>query len=171
MSYWVHDDKDFDKYKRAESTALDNRRKLLEGNGNNKGFFSINLNIDAFKSPIYLPPGINLKIKLHKAKDDFFLISDEVKALFKIKKLTMRFRLVQAKDSFVDQAKSVGLGNQPPAFFPFTQTKIRTYLCVKEISSFEWANSIRGIIPHQIIVGFVEHESYVGSYKKNPLRL
>ena len=93
-------------------------------------------------------------------------MSDGVKAIFKIKKLAMRFRLVQAKDSFVNQAKSIGLGTQPPAFFPFTQTKIRTYLCVKEISSFEWSNCIRGIIPHQIIVGFVEHENYVGGYKK-----
>ena len=94
-------------------------------------------------------------------------MSDGVKAIFKIKKLAMRFRLVQAKDSFVNQAKSIGLGTQPPAFFPFTQTKIRTYLCVKEISSFEWSNCIRGIIPHQIIVGFVEHENYVGGYKKS----
>ena len=83
--YWLDDDKDFDKYKRAESVALDNRRKLLEGNGKNKGFFAINLNIDAFKSPIFLFPGINLKIKLHRSKDDFFLISDGLKAKFLIK--------------------------------------------------------------------------------------
>ena len=41
-----------------------------------KVFFAINLNIDAFKSPIYLFPGINIKLKIHKAKDDFFLMSD-----------------------------------------------------------------------------------------------
>ena len=70
-SYWLDDDKNFDKYKRAESSALDNRRKLLEGGGHNKGFFAINLNIDAFKSPIFLFPGVNLKIKLHRAKDNF----------------------------------------------------------------------------------------------------
>ena len=80
----------------------------------------------------------------------------------------MRFRLVQSKESFVNQAKNIGLGSEAAAFFPFTQTKIRTYLCVKEISSFNWTNCIRGIIPQQIIVAFVEHESYAGSYKKNP---
>ena len=166
-SYWLDDDESFNKYKRADSKELDDRRKLLEGNGHNQGYFAINLNIDAFKSPIYLFPGVNIKIKLHKAKDDFFLISDGRKAAFKIKKLNMRFRLVQSKESFVNQAKNIGLGSEAAAFFPFTQTKIRTYLCVKEISSFNWTNCIRGIIPQQIIVAFVEHESCAGSYK-NP---
>ena len=71
-SYWMNDDDNYDKFKRTESTALDNRRKLLEGEKFNKGYFALNLNIDAFKSPIYLFPGINIKLKIHKAKDDFF---------------------------------------------------------------------------------------------------
>ena len=32
------------------------------------------------------------------------------KAVFRIKKLNMRFRLVQAQETFVNQAKAVGLG-------------------------------------------------------------
>ena len=167
-SYWLNDDEDGKKFKRGDSTALENRRKLLEGVNYNKGYFSVNLNIDAFKSPIYLFPGINIKLKIHKAKDEFFMMSDGKKAIFKIKKLNMRFRLVQANQTFVNQAKSVGLGTTSPAFIPFSQTKIRTYLCVKEISSFTWANCIRGIIPQQIIIGFVDHQGYVGNYRKNP---
>ena len=167
-SYWVNDDDDYDKYKRAESNALEKRRKLLESDNFNKGYFAVNLNIDAFKSPIYLFPGINIKLKIHKAKDDFFLMSDGKKAAFRIKKLNMRFRLVQAQESFSTQAKAVGLGTSSPAFIPFTQTKIRSYLCVREISSFTWSNCIRGVIPHQIIVAFVDHQAYTGNYKKNP---
>jgi hypothetical protein len=167
-SYWVNDDDNYDKYKRTESGALDKRRKLLESDNYNKGYFAINLNIDAFKSPIYLFPGINIKLKIHKAKDDFFLMSDGKKAAFRIKKLNMRFRLVQAQESFNTQAKAVGLGSSSPAFIPFTQTKIRSYLCVREISSFTWSNCIRGVIPHQIIVAFVDHQAYTGNYKKNP---
>ena len=50
----------------------------------------------------------------------------------------MRFRLVQAQESFINQAKAIGLGTASPAFIPFTQTKMRSYLCVSEISSFNW---------------------------------
>ena len=167
-SYWVNDDDNFEKFKRSESNALDKRRKLLEGENFNKGYFAVNLNIDAFKSPIYLFPGINIKLKIHKAKDDFFLMSDGKLAVFRIKKLNMRFRLIQAQESFVNQAKAVGLGTTSPAFIPFTQTKIRSYLCVKEVSSFNWTNCIRGVIPHQVIVAFVDHQAYTGNFQKNP---
>lgn len=164
----MNDDKDYDKFKRADSKSLDDRRKLLEGDGRNKGFFAINLNIDAFKSPIYLPPGINIEIKIHKAKDEFFLLSDGKKATFKIKKLDMRFRLVQARDSFVNQAKAVVLGTTSLAFIPFTQTKIRSYTCVREISSFIWSNYVRGVVSQQIIIAFISHQVYVGDFKSNP---
>ena len=80
----------------------------------------------------------------------------------------MRFRLVQAQESFINQAKAIGLGTASPAFIPFTQTKIRSYLCVSEISSFNWTNCIRGVIPHQIIVAFIDHAAYTGNYKQNP---
>ena len=53
-------------------------------------------------------------------------MSDEKKARFRIKKLNMRFRLVQAQDSFVNQAKAVGLGTSSPSFILFIQTKIRS---------------------------------------------
>ena len=95
-------------------------------------------------------------------------MSDGKKAAFKIKKLNMRFRMVQAQESFVNQAKAIGLGTTSPALIPFTQTKIRSYLCVKEISSFNWTNCIRGVIPHQIIVAFADHQAYTGNNKQNP---
>ena len=95
-------------------------------------------------------------------------MSDGKKAIFRIKKLEMRLRLVQTQESFVNNSKSVGLSTTNPAFFPFTQTKIRSYLCVKEISSFNWTNCIRGLIPHQVIVAFVDHQAYTGNYQKNP---
>ena len=63
---------------------MDKRRKLLEGKNFNEGYFAINLNIDAFKSTIYLFPGINIKLKIHKAKDGFLLMSDGKKAVFRI---------------------------------------------------------------------------------------
>ena len=59
-SYWLNDDDNYNKYNRGDSTALDGRKKLLEGDNHNKGYFAINLHVDAFKSPIYLFPEINI---------------------------------------------------------------------------------------------------------------
>merc|ERR1712074_424239 len=91
---------------------------------------------------------------------------DGKKAVSRIKKLNMRFRLVQAHESFLNQAKAVGLGTTSPAFIPFTQTQIRSHLCVKELSSFNWTNCIRGVIPHQVIVAFVDHQAYTRNFQK-----
>ena len=84
-AYWINDDENGKKFKRSDSTALDNRRKLLEGEHLNKGYFAVNLNIYAFKSPIYLFPGIDIKLKIHNAKDELFMLSNGQKATFKIK--------------------------------------------------------------------------------------
>ena len=40
-SYWVNDDNNFNKFKRADSVALDERRKLLDGDKYNKGFLQL----------------------------------------------------------------------------------------------------------------------------------
>ena len=101
-------------------------------------------------------------------KDEFFLMSNGAVAKFLIKDLKLRMRLVQTNEKYINQAKSIGIGNEPPAFLPFSQTKLRTFLVVKDISSFVWSNCIRGTIPQQIIIAFIDHEAFVGNYKKNP---
>lgn len=52
----MNDDDNYDKFKRIESTASDNRRKPLEGEKFNRGYFALNLNIKKFKSSIYFFP-------------------------------------------------------------------------------------------------------------------
>ena len=48
-------------------------------------------------------------------------MSDGKKATFRIKKLEMRFRLVQTQESYVSNSKSVRLGTTSPSLFLFTQ--------------------------------------------------
>ena len=60
------------------------------------------------------------------------------------------------------------MGTSSPALIPFAQTKIRSYLCAKEVSSFNWTHWIRGVIHRQVIVAFVGHQAYTGSFPKHP---
>ena len=115
-SYWINDDENYDKFKRTESAALENRRKLLEGEKHDKGYFALNLDISTYKFSIYLFPGINIKLKIYKANDEF-LMSDGKKAAFRIKKLEMGLRLVQTQEPYLNNSKLVGLGTTSPAFF------------------------------------------------------
>lgn len=69
-------------------------------------------------------------------------------------KLNVRFRLVQAQESIVNQAKTIGPGGTSPAFIQFAQTKIRSFLGVNELC-------------RQVIVAFVDHNAYTGTFKKS----
>ena len=129
--------------------------------------FTVPLNIDLFQTPVFLCPGVNIQIKILKNKDDFFLLSDGIKAKFKIKDLKLRFRLVETAKKFSDEITKVNLGNAN-AFYPYYMTKIRTNLITQGIQSYIWPAAIRGKLPKQVILGFTEHSAYSANFKKNP---
>ena len=74
--------------------------------------------------------------------------------------------MVHTNENFINQVKTIGNRNESPALFSFTQTKSTSFLVVKDISRFVSSNFIRGTIPRQIIIAFIDHEAYVGNYKK-----
>ena len=47
-------------------------------------------------------------------------------------------------------------------------TKIRTNLITQGVQSYIWPAAIRGKLPKQIILGFIDHTAYSGNFKKNP---
>ena len=165
--YLDDNDADFDKDTIATSDTLKKRRALLQGTHKNKGYFTIPLNIDVFQTPVFLCPGVNLKVKIIKNKDNFFLMSDGLKAKFKIKDLSLRFRLVETAKKFSDDISKVNLGNAN-AYYPYYMTKIRTNLITQGIQSYTWPAAVRGKLPKQLICAFVDHSAYSGDFKKNP---
>ena len=112
-------------------------------------------------------PGINLKLKILKNKDDFFLLSDGQKAKFKLIELKARFRLVETSKNYSDDSTKIALG-KANAYYPYYMSKIRSNIITSGIQSFIWPAAIRGRLPKQIILGFLDHSAYSGDYKKNP---
>ena len=124
----------------------------------NNGYFCIPLNIIVFETPVFFCPGINLKLKLVKNKDEFFLLSDGSKAKFRIDDLSLRSRLVETTKSFLEDITKDNLG-KANEYYPYYMTKIRTNLMTQGIQSYIWPAAIRGKLPTQIIVGFVDHSA------------
>ena len=147
--YFDDDDSDFEAFKLTADGTLKKRRALLFGAKQNKGYFTISLNVDLFQSPVFLVPGVNLKLKILKNKDEFFLMSDGLKAKFKIIDLNLRFRLVETAKKYTDEITKINLGNAT-AFFPYYMSKIRTNLITQGIQSYIWPNAIRGKLPKQV---------------------
>ena len=165
--YFDDGDSDYESYSIASDGTLKERRSLLFGEKQNKGYFTIPLNIDLFQSPVFLTPGVNIKVKILKNKDEFFLMSNGQKAKFKILDLNLRFRLVETAKTFSDEITKINLGSAN-AYYPYYMSKIRTNLITQGIQSYTWPAAIRGKLPKQVIIGFVDHSAYSGNLKKNP---
>ena len=143
------------------------RRSLLSTTKKSIGHFCVPLSIDFFHTPVFMCPGINLKLKILKNKDDFFLLSDGQKAKFKLIELKARFRLVETSKNYSDDSTKIALG-KTNAYYPYYMSKIRSNIITSGIQSFIWPAAIRGRLPKQIILGFLDHSAYSGDYKKNP---
>ena len=165
--YYDDDDQHFNNFKYSENNFLQERRALLFGDELDTGHFCIPLNVDLFQSPVFLPPGINLKIKILKNKDEFFMISNGQQAKFKITDLNLRFRLVETAKSYSDEVSKINLGTAE-AYIPYYMTKIRSNLITSGIQSYIWPSAVRGKLPKQLILGFIDHAAYSGGYKTNP---
>ena len=165
--YLDDSDDDFNKFKLSESDTMKNRRAILNGTKKNTGHFCVPLSIDFFQTPVFLCPNVNLKLKILKNKDEFFLLSDGIKAKFKILDLKVRFRLVETAKIFSDDVTKIALG-KANAHYPYYMSKIRSNIITAGIQSFIWPSAIRGRLPKQIILGFLEHSAYSGDYRKNP---
>ena len=168
--YFDDGDSDYESHSIASDGTLKKRRSLLFGEKQNKGYFTIPLNVDLFQSPVFLSPGVSIKVKILKNKDEFFLMSNGQKAKFKILDLNLRFRLVETAKNFSDKITKINLGNAN-AYYPYYMTKIRTNLITQGIQSYLWPSAIRGKLPKQVIIGFVDHSAYSGNYKKILLHL
>ena len=68
-----NNDDGYSKFKPTDSKALKARKELLEALDHNKEYFAINLNIYAFKSTIYLFPGISIRLNICKTKYAYFV--------------------------------------------------------------------------------------------------
>ena len=160
-------DEDYNKYQLADGKTLKSRRKLLHGDDHNKGYFCVPLNVDLFQTPVFLCPNVHLKVKILKNKDEFFLLSNGLKAKFKIQDLNLRFRLVETAKNFSDDVSKISLG-KANAYYPYYMTRIRTNLITQGIQTYIWPSAIRGKLPKQIIAGFVDHSAYSGAFNRNP---
>ena len=94
-------------------------------------------------------------------------MSDEKKAVFRVEKLYVPFRLVQAQKSFLNPAKTVGLRSTSSAIIPSTQTKIISYFYTKKVSNLNSTNCTRRVIHHQAMVAFVYPQAYTGNFEKS----
>ncbi|XP_063976546.1 uncharacterized protein F54H12.2-like [Diachasmimorpha longicaudata] len=125
------------------------------------------LHCDVFNQDKFLMNGVELRVRLIRAKDDFCLMDDSA--------LNYKLRIVEASlivrrvklspGILIAHAKKLA---KTSAKYPLTRVEVKSFVLHNGIMGETIDNAILGQLPKRIILGFVENASFNGSRKKNP---
>ena len=146
----------------AKNEGFMKRKKYFQGQ---KIYFSMILHIDFFNSQKFLIPGVEVKLKLIRADDNFSIISN-VEAKIKINKLQLKIRRVTLDPTVLSALESTL--NNTPTVYPLCKSVIKTHLINAGISNTQIGQIVRGKMPRSFILGFVNAKAYDGNRGKNP---
>ena len=125
------------------------------------------LRIDVFEQEKYLPSGVGLKIRFHRQKPSYLLMTGADKA-YKIKLLETSLLVRRVKPS-----PGVLLGHEEVlmnmnAKFPITRTQCKVLVVPKGVQNIQEDNVFLGQLPKRVVIGMVDNDAMAGSYEKNP---
>ena len=116
----------------------------------------------------YLLNGVDVKMKLHRAKDTFCLMSSVDDAAFKVKVLgaSLMIRKVAISPTIVlAHAKALEQGT---AKYPIKRVLVKSFTIPQGDLSITKEGLFTGQIPSRLVIGLVDNAGYNGSYKLNP---
>ena len=150
-----------------ETYSLEKRKKLMS-NGK-KVFFKTRIAVDLFDTDRFLPPNVDIKIKLVRSAETFGLLQDPAaakpfKIVLKDVKLHMRKVLptLMLRESFKNKLL------KEPCYLPFSATRLRHYVIPQGVSSFNIANIANGTLPKQVFFVMVHNQAMSHAPNKNP---
>jgi hypothetical protein len=126
------------------------------------------LHIDLFNSDRYLINRIPFKLTLQRSKPSFYLMSASTTENYyaHIDKANLFIRKVKIAPSVMDfHIKQHQTLN---ANYPIRRVIVKQITIPKDIVSFLIDNVNIGKMPRRVVLGFVEHEAAIGTFKKNP---
>lgn len=127
---------------------------------------------DFFQTLKYIPPGLNITLRIDRASDAFLIMTDSAtKGLhqykIKLEKFRLYIRYVDLEQSIVANHEKE-LQQNKWVLLPFNKTVIKTPLVYPGTLTLDQRNLFFGTLPKLIIVGLITHNNYIGTYDANP---
>ncbi len=116
----------------------------------------------------YLLNGVDVKIKLHRAKDSFCLLSSEGDAAFKLKVIgaSLMIRKVNVSPPVIlAHAKALEQGT---AKYPVKRVLVKSFTISQGNLSSVKEGLFTGQLPSRLAIGLVDNAAYNGAYNLNP---
>lgn len=124
-----------------------------------------NLHCDIFNQDKFMINGVDIGVKLTKAKNEFHLFGKN-KSHIQIIDANLFVRKVKINPSIlIAHTRALSI---TPAKYPITRVEIKTVTIGADIQSKSIDNLFLGQLPKRCIIGMVDSAAYNGSFKLNP---
>ena len=157
----------------ATHPGLFNRKSKITGK--KKVYFNTRIGADIFYTDRFLPPNVDIKIKLIRHHKSFGLLytksqvaeapnKHDFKILLKNLKLHMRKVLPTMAERDRYQARML----KTPCYLPYQATRMRQFTIPSGISSYIAANVVTGILPKKVIFCMISTHITTNNRAYNP---
>lgn len=128
------------------------------------------IHADVFAQNNVLLPGVEVRVKFHRSKDSFSLLSKTTGADFRLVILdaVLYVRKLTCSDTHV--LSDIVTLNREPAKYKIRRTVIRNIAIPAGSQDLQRDNVFLGELPKRIVLGLVDTAGFNGSYTLNPFR-
>ena len=144
------------------------KRKAWTELGATKHFMG-KLHLDMFNQDRLLPPGVDLHLKLERAKDTFsiFCANPALRPRVVIEKATLEFLTIKVNPQLVNYHMQM-LNRGVPAEFPVNRVEMDVMTIRENTLGEKQEFLFYGQIPKYVVMVMVSNSAMNGEYKKNP---
>jgi len=129
--------------------------------------FVMKLHIDFLQSVRYLPPGVEMKIKLIRNSDNFGIICATPNTYkVNMKHLKILMRKITLEPTIANSIASKNAAT--PFIYPIAHSKIRTFTITKDLKNAQFSQVVRGRLPRSFIISFLSTSALDGTAALNP---
>lgn len=142
------------------NAGLKERFELLKKS--NAVEFVAKIHADIFTQPKLLVNGVRMRLKLHKNKNEFCLMSTNANYQLDIEDIALLIRKCKMSDAAYTQAT---LSN---ALYPITRVLMKDYSFTSGVQNVNMNNIAHGILPQRIVMAMVSNMASNGTTTMNP---
>lgn len=147
------------------TTGYASRRKLT---ANNESEWIGRLDLDLFSCQKYLLSNVEMKLRLNRSSDKFFLHTKNQNKEYSVslKEAKLFIRYIAPSDQIIEANEKI-LQTQK-ALYPYQRQLMKTFQLSQGDLDFSTENLFTSYLPEKIVLGFLDSEAYLGDQKKDP---
>ena len=133
-----------------------------------KVYFNTRLAVDLFHTDRFLPPNVDIKIKLVRSQEKFGLLQQTQNKTFKIVLKDLKLQMRKVLPTLQERERFKQRLLREPCYLPFKASRMRHYVIPQGVSSINISNISNGILPKSVYFVMIHNQAISHEPTKNP---